>query len=135
MPDAIRPFTRLFRGPANPGDDALEPEYISTAAATLNDVVLKLDEGFLISRHFLYYQFYDADGDVVTPTAGRIHFDGGWFEDQWLSVPTLGSTGNDVTEADYDVPAFSGAIQFIRPRVVEAITGAPFIRITYAGFN
>lgn len=73
-----------------------------------------------------FLAFYDANGDLVTPTGGTITFDSSAIEGQWLMAPsiqTINATDVIAGDALYTPPTFDAIV--INTRMTLAgITGA-----------
>ena len=71
--------------------------------------------------------FYDANGDIVTPTSGTCSVEASPIDDQWFAGVSSGDSVIDVTkagdEATYNIPVFESVV--VQARITFAgVTGA-----------
>ena len=89
---------------------------------------LTVYEGFAVTD--VHVAFYDADGDIVTPTGGTVTVSGSIVDGQW-QAPSIGGE-IDATEAGaeatYDVARIEAPVSRLRA-VASGITGAASMRI------
>lgn len=78
----------------------------------------------------VFLQFYDANGDPVTPTGGSVTFHSGAFDEQYLTAPTvvqIDATTVIAGDATYTPPTFDSAVLKSR-MTLSGITGATHVR-------
>ena len=112
-----------FYGPSTP--DGL----ITVADGTFTTQEMSMD--YTIGN--VFFQFYDADGDPVTPTGGTITTEASAFDGQWL-MPSNDHVTNANTVlaapdgvATYTPPTFDSRARFSRI-ILSGIVGAVFLR-------
>lgn len=82
---------------------------------------------------YISIMFYDAQGGIVTPTAGTISFHGSETGDVWGEIASV--TANLVgTGVEYTRPAFAGPMRHVRA-TTSGIIGAVSMVISIARYS
>lgn len=84
-------------------------------------------------KGYISIMFYDAQGGIVTPTAGNILFHGSEAGEVWGEIASITANlvGNGV---EYTRPAFAGPMRYVRA-TTSGITGAVSMVISIARYS